>query len=210
MPGNIDLTYFVTVLASLLISLGIHEAMHGYVAFKLGDDTAADEGRITLNPFKHIDVFTTLLLPGIMMLLHIPPIFIAKPVPFDPTRLKYEEFGAALVGIAGPLSNLVLAAIAAGLLNLADPTGSIAYIVQIFMWVNIGLFVFNMLPIPPLDGSRLLYAFAPEPVQRVMAQIESLGIVFVMLAILLLSSFIGPVLFDINSAIANFLAPAYF
>jgi Zn-dependent protease len=205
-----NLAYFVTVLASLLISLGFHEAMHGYMALKLGDTTAADEGRISLNPLKHIDIFTTVLLPGVMMIVGIPPIFIAKPVPFDPTRLKYEEFGAALVAIAGPLSNLALAVLGAITLNISGAGGAIAYILQIFTWVNIGLFVFNMLPIPPLDGSRLLYAFAPEPIQRIMIQIESVGILFIMMIILLLSSYIGPVLFEINTAIANFLSPQYF
>ncbi|HMH30899.1 MAG TPA: site-2 protease family protein, partial [Methylomirabilota bacterium] len=103
----------LVVLVSLVVGLTVHEAMHGFVAHWLGDDTAHREGRLTLNPLAHIDVLTTILLPMVMIILHAPPILAAKPVPFNPDRLKFDEWGAALVGLAGPLTNLALAALAA-------------------------------------------------------------------------------------------------
>ena len=103
----------LVVLVSIIVSMSIHEATHGFVAHRLGDTTAHEEGRLTLNPLKHVDVMTTVLLPMVLIIVGLPPIFAAKPVPFDPDRLRYEEFGMALVGVAGPLTNLVLAALAA-------------------------------------------------------------------------------------------------
>lgn len=190
---------------SLLISMGFHEAMHAFAAHRLGDTTAADEGRLTLNPLKHIDLFTTILLPVLLIILGMPPILAAKPVPFDPLRVRFGEYGAAMVALAGPFTNLALAAVAALAFRVGVIDAGFAHIVSIFMSVNIALFVFNMLPIPPLDGSRLFYAFAPEPVQRVMYQIEAMGFLPVLLILLLLAQFIGPVLSNINSAIFQFL-----
>jgi len=195
----------IIVLISLLISIGLHEATHAFVAHQLGDHTAADEGRLTLNPLKHIDLYTTLLLPAILMIVGLPPIFIARPVPFDPSQVRFGEYGAALMAIAGPISNFVLAAIAAFALRFGMISTEFSHATLLFILVNIGLFVFNMIPIPPLDGSRLLYAFAPEPVQKIMYQIESMGFLALIFIILLLSPFLGPVLSHINQAIFNFL-----
>ncbi|HEX7633242.1 MAG TPA: site-2 protease family protein, partial [Candidatus Saccharimonadales bacterium] len=110
-----DLTAFqlLIVLVSIIISLSIHEAMHGFVAHWLGDDTAHAMGRLTLNPLKHIDVTTTVLLPMVLLIAGLPPFFAAKPVPFNPDRVKWDEYGAALVGISGPLTNLLLAGLGA-------------------------------------------------------------------------------------------------
>ena len=195
----------VIVVISLLLSVGIHEAMHAFVAHSLGDDTAAEEGRLTLNPLKHIDLYMTVLLPAVLILLGLPPIFVAKPVPFDPTRVRYGEYGAALVAIAGPFSNLALAAIAATCIKFGVVGGEFTHILLLFMQINISLFIFNMLPIPPLDGSRLLYAFAPEPVQKVMARIEAMGLIVVFAIILLLSQFISPILASVGQTIFDFL-----
>lgn len=195
------------VIISLLLSLGFHEAMHAYVAHKLGDYTASEQGRLTLNPLKHIDLFTTILLPLGMMLLHLPPILIAKPVPLDPSRVRHGEYGAAAVALAGPFTNLVLAAIGAIFMRfiLPDNSGALTTFTVFFIWVNIGLFVFNMLPIPPLDGSRLLYAFAPEPVQRVMEQMEAMGFLLLVAILLVFSQFLSPILLNINQTIFTFL-----
>lgn len=180
--------------------------MHAFTAHKLGDNTAEREGRLTLNPLKHVDLYTTVLLPVILIVVGLPPILAAKPVPFDPMQVRYGEYGAALMALAGPFTNLLLAAAAGlafkfGLIHSLD----VANIISIFMSVNIALFVFNMIPIPPLDGSRLLYAFAPEPVQKVMYQIEALGFLPMLLVLLLLSQFIGPILININHTIYHFL-----
>jgi Zn-dependent protease len=192
-------------IGSLLIAMGFHEAMHAYVAHELGDSTAEREGRLTLNPFKHVDLYTTILLPIILLLLGLPLILAAKPVPFDPREVRFGEYGAALIALAGPFTNLALAA-AAGLAFRMDIIGgSLAHVVGIFISINIALFVFNMIPIPPLDGSRLFYAFAPEPIQKIMYQIEAMGFLPVLLILLFLSQFIGPILANINSAIFQFL-----
>lgn len=195
------------VLVSIFLSLSIHEAMHGFVAHWLGDTTAQDEGRLTLNPLAHVDLFTTILLPFILIASHLPPIFAAKPVPFNPARLKYDEFGAALVGVAGPLTNLVLAVLAAGIIRIWGDnfSGGIDNAIIIFTEVNIGFFIFNMIPFPPLDGSRLLYAFAPEWLQDLMRQIEAAGFLVILFFIFFAFQFIAGPIVNLENDILRFL-----
>ena len=195
----------LSIIIAILFSMGLHEAMHAFAAHWLGDTTASDLGRLTLNPLKHIDIYMTLLLPVGLILLGLPPIFAAKPVPFNPMRVKYEEFGAALVGLAGPLTNLLLAIAAAGVYRAGILPSSGESFLIIFTSVNIAFFVFNMLPIPPLDGSRLLYAVAPEPLQKIMYQIETMGFMFLIIMLVLLLPVIGPVISYLNSNILGFL-----
>lgn len=206
---NMDLqgSSIVLILLSLIVAISIHEMMHALVAHWLGDPTASDEGRITINPLAHIDPFTTILLPLLLITFGLPPILAAKPVPFNPDRVKFDEFGAALVGLAGPLTNLGLAIITAGILNVVSPDfGSLLRDgLLIFMQLNIALFVFNMLPIPPLDGSRVLYAFAPEPVQRVMLQIEQFGLMAIILILFLLLPVLMPIIATLNQFFLNLL-----
>src|SRR5580698_9521559 len=118
MLSNLDLTDLIFVIISLILSIAIHEAMHAFTARWLGDTTAEDAGRLTLNPLRHIDPLTTVLLPIVSLVLFRAPFLAAKPVPFNPNRVRYGEFGAALVGIAGPLTNLALAVVAAILLKI--------------------------------------------------------------------------------------------
>ncbi|HEX8390345.1 MAG TPA: site-2 protease family protein [Candidatus Saccharimonadales bacterium] len=187
-----DPVYIALVIAIVLISMTIHEAMHGYVAFWLGDDTAEREGRLTLNPIKHIDPFLTIMLPLILAIIGAPIFGGAKPVPFNPNRVKYEEFGAALVGLAGPLTNLVFAFVLFGIYALlGTPADFAGQALLIAVYVNLGFFIFNMLPIPPLDGSRLLYALAPDGARRVMEVIEQQGLLIVFAIVFLFSSQIG-------------------
>ena len=207
MFSNLSAFEIVALLVSLVISLAIHEAMHGFVAHWLGDDTAQQAGRLTLNPLKHIDLLTTIILPAVMILTVGQPFLAAKPVPFNPERLKYGEFGVALVGIAGPVTNFLLAVIgaiafhAAGLHASADVYNAIV----IFVEINIAMFVFNMIPFPPLDGSRLLYAFAPEALQDVMRQIESAGFLAILVFILLIFQFIAGPIENIETHLLTFL-----
>ena len=184
------------VIVSVLISMTLHEAMHAYTSNYLGDDTARIMGRLTINPLKHIDPFTTVLMPVLLYLAVGIPFGAAKPVPFNPNRLKYDEFGAALVGIAGPLTNLFLAIISGLWLRfvLGLEANAVSEGVLLFMIVNLAFFVFNMIPFPPLDGSRVLYALAPEPVQDVMRQIERGGIMFFFIFLMILYPFITQII----------------
>jgi len=197
----------VVVFGSLMISAVLHEVMHGMTALWLGDDTAKHMGRLTLNPVKHIDPFTTILMPLLLVMSGLPPLAAAKPVPFNPNRVKYDEYGAALVGLAGPLTNLFLA-IVAGLwirfvIGIED--GLSFQILYVFMVVNLSLFVFNLIPFPPLDGSRVLYAFAPEPIQNLMGSIERFGIMAILLFYLLVFSFLAPFIIFIISKMASII-----
>jgi Zn-dependent protease len=195
------------VLVSVLISITLHEAMHAFAGHWLGDDTARLEGRLTLNPIKHIDPFLTLALPMFLALSGLPIFGAAKPVPFNPNRVKYEEFGAALVGLAGPFTNLLLAIIGGGVISLIGTSQGepLAAALIIFVAVNIGFFVFNMIPFPPLDGSRLLYAVAPEPLQKLMYQIETLGLAGLFLFMIVLFPAIQPILRMANETLLNLL-----
>lgn len=201
----IDVGYLAIVLVVILLSMTLHEAMHAFMGHALGDDTAKVRGRLTLNPLKHIDPFMTILLPLTMAVLGGPIFGGAKPVPFNPRRVRHGEWGAALVALAGPLTNLLIAFVAFGtsvVLTGSFTQGSMtAEILLTVVFVNLGFFAFNMLPIPPLDGSRVLYALAPESVRRGMEWIEQYGVVLVLLIVLIGSSFIGRIMATIIQAI---------
>ena len=190
------------LLVSLLIGLSVHEMMHALTGDRLGDATARLQGRVSLNPLRHIDPFATLLLPLITLVLFHVPILAAKPVPFNPDRVKYDEFGAALIAAAGPFSNLILAIIGGLLAHAAS--GSAFDALTIFVTINVGLFVFNLIPIPPLDGSRVLYAFAPEPLQEFMASMEQYGIILVFALVVFVPQ-VSEILINLNGNITRFL-----
>ncbi len=188
------LLHIVIVLGTIFISMTLHEVMHGLMALKLGDTTAKDQGRLTLNPLHHIDPFLTIILPIMLAVLGGPIFGGAKPVPFNPARVKWDEWGAALVALAGPLTNFVLAFVLYGIWVIIGSPAEFTLVGNILLTavlVNLGFFVFNMLPIPPLDGSRVLYAFAPEFVRRGMEVFEQFGIVIVFAVVLVGSSVIG-------------------
>ncbi|MCA9331759.1 site-2 protease family protein [Candidatus Saccharibacteria bacterium] len=196
-----------TVIITVLISITLHEAMHAFAAHWLGDDTAQMQGRLTLNPIKHIDPFLTLGMPILLALMGAPVLGAAKPVPFNPNRVKYDEFGAALVGLAGPLTNFVLAIAGAFLYRAIGALVPDVVVLSIltFILVNLGFFVFNMIPFPPLDGSRVLYAVAPEPIQKIMSQIEAYGLLGFVLFFFLLFKYISPMVADVINTLFRFL-----
>lgn len=203
MNTNLTFTYIVCVIISIVISLTVHEFMHAYVGHLLGDDTASDAGRISFNPFDHIDPFTTVILPIITILIFGVPILAAKPVPFNPARVKFDEYGSAMISAAGPLSNLVLAFIGAFLIHLV-PVGSFAEtFLSTFVVLNVAVFVFNLIPIPPLDGSRVLYAFAPNSVRNLFDMIEPYGIIIVFALVLM--GGLGGILGNLNNAVLSIL-----
>lgn len=204
-----DITYILIVLGVILVSMTLHEAMHGFVAYWLGDETAKHSGRLTLNPIKHIDPFMTILLPLILALAKMPVFGGAKPVPFNPNNLKFGEWGAALVALAGPLTNFIIAFISfAGYAFIMPASGTVvSSMLATSVTVNLGFFVFNMIPIPPLDGSRVLYALAPDFARRAMETIEQFGVIIVfavvMVASPLISSFMGGAVLMILTIFSN-------
>ena len=206
MIGSIDTVGLIAVVATLLIAMTVHEAVHAYVGYFLGDDTAKAQGRISLNPLRHIDIFSTILLPVITFLIFKVPLLAAKPVPFNPSRVKYGEFGSAMIAVAGPVSNLLLAALGAGIIKIFQGSlgATFVQVVVIFIIVNIGLFVFNMIPIPPLDGSRLLYAFAPDPLRSIMGTLENFGVFLIFTLVIAVPGMFG-FIHNLNNVIFNFL-----
>lgn len=193
-----NFTVVIITLLVILVSMTIHEAMHAFMGYFLGDQTAKAEGRLTLNPIRHIDPFLTILLPLTLLVLGAPVFGGAKPVPFNPHKVRFGEWGIALVAIVGPLTNLVLAFTFFGIgvsLGFVDKFGFspslIGVTLQAFVFVNLGFFAFNMIPIPPLDGSRVLYALAPDFVRNFMRQVEQYGLVIIMALVMVGSPFIS-------------------
>jgi len=202
-----DIGYILIALAAVLVSMTLHEAMHGFVAYWLGDDTARLQGRLTLNPLRHIDPILTIGLPLVLAAFHLPIFGGAKPVPLNPKRIKYDEWGAALVALAGPLTNFILAFIFYGLWALVGgTTGFLNEVLSTAVEVNLGFFVFNMIPIPPLDGSRVLYALAPDFVRRGMEWVERYGIMFVFFIVMFASPVIGILIYTVVNLILDLFA----
>ena len=198
----------VIVLIIILVSMILHELAHGVVAYLLGDTTARDEGRLSLNPLKHLDPITSVALPLLMFIAGGPVFGGAKPVPVNSRRLKWGPIGMALVAIAGPLTNFLLALLGfvifyhTGLLMHDDFAGKLAVN---FVTINLGFFVFNIIPIPPLDGSRLLYAIAPDGVRDVMEKMEkSLGVWLVFGLIIIFSSALTTLMSTMITGIVQF------
>lgn len=207
MFSGLDATEIITFIVSLVAALTVHEAMHAYASHILGDRTAYEEGRLTLNPIKHIDFVTSVLLPVVLVILHLPPFFIARPVPFNPNNVRRGEWGVAVVGLAGPLSNLLLAAVVtlfAKFSGIAIGT-EVFNIASIFILVNLSFFVFNMIPFPPLDGSRLLYALAPDSVREIMERMESGGVFVILVFMFVVFPFLSTTVGNVVNNLYTFL-----
>jgi Zn-dependent protease len=168
----------------------LHELAHGVTAYFLGDHTAKDAGRLTFNPIKHIDPFMSIIVPVMLYILKAPVFGGAKPVPINYHNLKWRELGMALTALAGPLTNFLLAFIAfliGHFTRLLYGAGGelLEFIFSELVFVNLGFMIFNLIPIPPLDGSRILYAISPDVVRNFLASIESIGFILVYILILL-------------------------
>src|ERR1700683_1390541 len=195
-------------LVGLVLGLTLHEFAHGLMSLYLGDTTARDQGRLTLNPLAHIDPFATLALPLLLILIGSPVVFAAaKPVPFNPWAVRGGRWGAALVALAGPATNLLLALVFAVWDRLVPFNPTAALFLGAIIIVNVGLFVFNMIPFTPLDGSRLLYAVAPEGLRDVMDRIERSGFIVLLAVMLLGYQFVAPYVAKIVLAIVQLLVP---
>ncbi|MBR6532165.1 site-2 protease family protein [Candidatus Saccharibacteria bacterium] len=190
----------VITLVIILFSMVLHELSHGLVAYWLGDTTAKEDGRLTLNPLKHLDPFMSVLLPMMLYFMNAPVFGGAKPVPVNSRNLKGKEWGMALVALAGPLMNFILAFIG----FLVFRFGGYSDIAVQFVHINLGFMIFNLLPIPPLDGSRLLYAIAPDGVRRILEPMETYGIFLVYLLILVGGSLFSNIMVNGVNGVIDF------
>ncbi|MCX6795730.1 MAG: site-2 protease family protein [Candidatus Falkowbacteria bacterium] len=182
----------------LIFSAILHEYSHGAMAYSLGDPTAKNAGRLTLNPMAHLDWFGSVLLPAVMVLSRLPFVFgWAKPVPYNPYLLKDRRWGDAKVAIAGPAANLAIA-IALGLvIRLMPFSEAFTNFVAIAVLINIVLAVFNLVPLPPLDGSKILASFLPEKLKVKYLSLERFGFILVIVFVMFGVGIIEPLVFGI-------------
>lgn len=202
--GLLNILIYLVV---IIMSMVVHEMAHAFVSNKLGDDTAKLYNRLSLNPLRHIDLFMTILLPILLAIAGGPIFGGAKPVLVNKRKLKYGDWGMAVVAIAGPISNLILSFLFYVLAFLFVKLENVVLIdvAMTAVMVNLGFFLFNILPIVPLDGSRLLYAFAPSRLQYFMNKIEKHGVWIILGLVILLQ----PYLFNYINTTAHFFLNLY-
>ena len=183
---------FILYLPILFFSVILHEFAHGYTAYMYGDDTAYLMGRLTFNPLAHVDVFGTIILPAVCYFTHIPMFGWARPVPVNFYRLRNPKKDMAKVALAGPLSNLLLVLVSAVVLKAFVAAGSDSgIIVSIFVYavmINLLLAIFNLIPIPPLDGSRIVAGLLPDHLANKYMNLERYGM-YIVFALVLTGAF---------------------
>jgi Zn-dependent protease len=195
---------FAIMAVVLLFSVIVHEMAHGYVALRNGDPTAKMMGRLTLNPIPHIDPIGTILLPLLLLFSGSGIIFgWAKPVPVNPLNYRHYWWGEASVSAAGPLSNLALAVLFSLVLHLGPLNLGLMKLAYFGVTINILLALFNLIPIPPLDGSHILALLLPRELARLYAYLEPVG--FILLLILFYTGLIGVFIMPFYRLLASFL-----
>jgi Zn-dependent protease len=198
---SLDLVLIVVI---LVYSIILHEVSHGFVAYLNGDDTARQAGRITLNPLPHIDLLGTLILPGLLIFLKAGILFgWAKPVPFDPRNFRNKTLGVFTVGIAGPLTNFILAAIFGLAFREKGAADPFARIYLYGASINVFLALLNLVPIPPLDGSRAVGAILPKRLREIYYSMEPFG--FFILIFLLYTGALGRLIVPVYRSVIIFL-----
>ena len=190
----LDSIIFVVI---LIFSVALHEIAHGYAALHEGDDTALRAGRLTLNPISHLDMFGSVILPILLVISQTGFVFgWAKPVPYDEARLRNRRRSILLVASAGIIANLLIATIFALLIRASGAFGigmEFLPVFSIIVLLNIVLAIFNLVPIPPLDGSKILFALLPERYQHLEATLLRYSFIFVIIFIFFLWQYISPV-----------------
>lgn len=205
---NLDILSIVIVFVIILVSMILHEMAHAYVAYFLGDTTAKDEGRLSPNPLVHIDPIMSIVVPLLLFISGGPVFGGAKPVPIDRRNLRGGPWGMALVAVAGPLMNFI---IAFATFMFGHFTGLIYHydfaflVIKQIIITNLGFMVFNLIPIPPLDGSRILYAIAPDSVRDFMERMEyTTGMIVVFVMVYFFSSALSVYLLGAINGICSF------
>ncbi len=190
----------------IIVSVVLHEMAHAYAGYLLGDDTAKAQSRISLNPLKHIDPVMSLGLPLITAYLGLPILAAAKPVPFNYYKVRWQEYGVALIALAGPLANFILAFGSFLLMNLFFSQQNIGLVgfFGLALRVNLSLMLFNLVPIPPLDGSRVLSALVPTSFKVVLAKIEQYGFVVIYGLMLLFGQYLYIYIEKLSEMIISF------
>lgn len=198
---GVEIIFYILI---LLMSVIVHELSHGYVANMLGDPTAKYAGRLTLNPFKHIDPVGSLLVPFILYITNAGFLFgWAKPVPYNPYNLKMsnQKLGGGIVAIAGPISNFLIAGIFGLIINysylFSFITSDFIKIATMIVWVNVALAVFNLVPIPPLDGSKVLFGLLPRSLGHIEETLERYGFLILIIFIMFFSHLILPLIYTV-------------
>lgn len=179
-----DIAYYACIILAFVPAIVLHEVAHGYAAYKLGDPTAKQAGRLTLNPAAHVDIFGTIILPAMLMLAHAPVFGYAKPVPYNPSYFEDKRKGDVIVGLAGPFANLVQAVVGSAVAwifygqasQLMASSEVFSYFYGLFLpyyvLINLFLMFFNLLPIPPLDGSCIYVYLVPKNRMDIYYKIE--------------------------------------
>ncbi len=213
MPDNSRfIATLLTWAVPTIFAIIVHEVMHGVTARAFGDDTAARAGRLTLNPISHIDPVGTILLPGLLIFLGLPVFGYAKPVPVNFGRLNPLRAGMVAVAAAGPLTNFALAAASAFALRWLIHSPDVAAMelapaaagmLEASVWVNVMLAVFNLLPLLPLDGGRVVAGLLPRPLAWRYSKLERYG--FIILFLLLYMGWVGPLIYPVIRTIAGIL-----
>ena len=191
----IDIIFFIII---LLVSIVIHEVSHGYMAEYFGDDTARNAGRLTMNPLKHMDPFGSVILPMILVLSQAPFLFgWAKPVPYNPHNFSNLKWGSFWVAAAGIISNIVIAIVFGFIIRFSVsfslPEG-FYFITSSIVLMNLALALFNLVPIPPLDGSKILFSLLPRSSYRIISFLEQYSLILILFFIIFFINHLYPIL----------------
>jgi Zn-dependent protease len=202
---GIDFQQLLVAFSVLIASLTFHEAAHAWTANRLGDPTARMLGRLSLNPAVHVDVIGTIVFPLLAMLSGIPLLGWAKPVPVDMRNLRHPRRDFAVVAAAGPISNVILAAAGSVVFRLlpAESGGLLVNGLELFILLNVMLAVFNMIPVPPLDGGNVLMGILPESMGAAIDKLRPWG--FLLLYALMLSGLLSAIMFPVQRAVLSVL-----